>query len=191
MNCALCGKKTCHEGEMCIDVDESFMEKYHKGENKKIFRTASKVEAEGYMKLTRLEEIIMFAADVGYKHIGIAFCIGLEDEAKVLHKILKRHFKVSSVCCKVCAVSKDDMGVPKIKEGRYESMCNPIGQAHLLNESNTDLNVICGLCIGHDILFTMHSKAPVTTYVVKDRVLGHNPVSALYSNYYKDLLLRK
>jgi len=191
MNCALCGKKTCHEGEMCMDVDESFMEKYHKGENEKIFRTASKVEAEWYMKIPRLKEIIIFAKEVGYEHIGIAFCIGLEDEAKVLCKILKRHFKVSSVCCKVCAVSKDDMGVPKIIEGRYESMCNPIGQAHLLNESNTDLNIICGLCIGHDILFTRHSNAPVTTYVVKDRVLGHNPVSALYSNYYKNLFLRK
>ncbi|KPK90033.1 hypothetical protein AMJ80_08975 [bacterium SM23_31] len=191
MNCALCGKKTCHDGKMCMDVDESFMEKYYKEENEKIFRTASKVEAEWYMKIPRLEEIIIFAKEVDYKHIGIAFCIGLEDEAKILCKILKRHFKVSSVCCKVCAISKDDMGVPKIKEGRYESMCNPIGQAHLLNESNTDLNIICGLCIGHDILFTKHSNAPVTTYVVKDRMIGHNPVSVLYSRYYKNIFLPK
>ena len=129
------------------------------------------------MKLTRLEEIIMFAAGIGYTHIGIAFCIGLKDEAKIL--------------CKVCAVSKSDMGVPKIKEGRYESICNPIGQAHLLNESNTDLNIICGLCIGYDILFTRHSNAPVTTFVVKDRALSYNPVGALYSNYYKNIFLHK
>jgi uncharacterized metal-binding protein len=38
-----------------------------------------------------------------------------------------------------------------------------------------------GLCVGHDSLFTKHSEAPVTTLVVKDRVLGHNPVSALYT----------
>ena len=52
------------------------------------------------------------------------------------------------------------------------------------NKETTDLNIILGLCIGHDILFTQHSEAPVTTIVVKDRVLAHNPVGAIYSNYY-------
>jgi len=35
----------------------------------------------------------------------------------------------------------------------------------------------------------MYSKAPVTILVVKDRVLGHNPVAALYTghSYYKKL----
>jgi len=189
-NCAVCGNKTCQEGKMRKYVDDSFMEKYHHGEDEKIFRVASTVEAEGYMKLTRLEEIIKFAKDVGFSHVGIAFCIGLEEEAKVLYNVLKKHFKVSSVCCKVCGINKDDMGVPKIrKDNPFEAMCNPIAQAQLLNESNTDLNIICGLCIGHDILFTKHSQAPVTTFVVKDRVLSHNPVGALYSNYYKNLFL--
>lgn len=31
---------------------------------------------------------------------------------------------------------------------------------------------------------TKHSQAPVTTLVVKDRVLAHNPAGALYSAYY-------
>ncbi len=63
-------------------------------------------------------------------------------------------------------------------------MCNPIGQALVLNKEKTDLNIILGLCIGHDILFTQHSAAPVTTLAVKDRVLAHNPLGALYSGYY-------
>jgi len=37
-----------------------------------------------------------------------------------------------------------------------------------------------GLCVGHDSLFLKHSKALVTVLVNKDRVLGHNPVAALY-----------
>jgi hypothetical protein len=43
--------------------------------------------------------------------------------------------------------------------------------------------------VGHDMLFSRHSKAPVTTLVVKDRVTGHNPVSVLYGQnfYYKRL----
>jgi uncharacterized metal-binding protein len=68
--------------------------------------------------------------------------------------------------------------------GKFEAGCNPIVQALLLNTVKTDLNVIVGLCIGHDILFTKYSKAPVTTLIVKDRYTGHNPLAALYSNYH-------
>ena len=50
-----------------------------------------------------------------------------------------------------------------------------------------DLNIAIGLCVGHDALFSRYSEAPVTTLVVKDRVLGHNPAAALYSNYYRRL----
>ena len=54
----------------------------------------------------------------------------------------------------------------------------------------TDLNVIIGLCVGHDSLFIKYSKALVTTLITKDRVLGHNPAAALYTSgfYYKRLL---
>jgi uncharacterized metal-binding protein len=63
-------------------------------------------------------------------------------------------------------------------------------QAKLLNRENTDLNVITGLCVGHDSMFIKHSDAPVTYLVVKDRVLAHNPVGALYTNgsYYKRIM---
>ena len=69
-------------------------------------------------------------------------------------------------------------------------MCNPILQAQLLNREQTDLNVVVGLCVGHDSLFYRYSQAVTTTLVVKDRVLGHNPVAALYTapSYYKKLL---
>ena len=69
-------------------------------------------------------------------------------------------------------------------------MCNPVLQARLLNEKQTELNVLVGLCVGHDTLFIRHSAAPVTTLIVKDRVLCHNPVAALYTSntYYKRLL---
>ena len=59
-------------------------------------------------------------------------------------------------------------------------MCNPIGQARLLAEARTELNVLMGLCVGHDSLFFRHSEAPVTVLAVKDRVLGHNPLAAVY-----------
>jgi uncharacterized metal-binding protein len=62
-------------------------------------------------------------------------------------------------------------------------------QARVLNRMGTDMNVIMGLCVGHDMLFVRHAEAPTTTLVAKDRVTGHNPVAALYGNhfYYKRL----
>ncbi|NVM03288.1 MAG: DUF1847 domain-containing protein [Candidatus Helarchaeota archaeon] len=190
MNCAICENKKCREGEPCIEVEENLRERYLDSYNEKLFRTASKVEAEGYMKLTRLEEIIKFSLEMGYKNIGIAFCVGLSEEAEILYNILKAHFKVTSICCKVCSINKEEFGLPKIRYDKFEAICNPIGQAYLLNSQGTDLNIICGLCIGHDILFTKNSKAPVTTFIVKDRVLSHNPVGVLYSNYYKRRLIQ-
>ena len=124
------------------------------------------------------------------KKLGIAFCAGLRDEATRLGRLLENQgFKQVSVVCKCGAVDKTDLGVDeKYKIGdsaRFESACNPVLQAKLLNKAQTDINVIVGLCIGHDMLFTMHSKAPVTTLIVKDRLLGHNPVIGLYSAYHK------
>ena len=59
----------------------------------------------------------------------------------------------------------------------------------LLEKEDTDLNVVVGLCVGHDTLFFRYSAAPVTTLIVKDRVLGHNSAAALYtsSSYYDKL----
>jgi uncharacterized metal-binding protein len=71
-------------------------------------------------------------------------------------------------------------------------MCNPIGQAMMLNNAETDLNIIMGLCVGHDSLFMKYSEAPVTVLAVKDRVLAHNPLGALYlsDSYYKNKLYK-
>ena len=72
-------------------------------------------------------------------------------------------------------------------------MCNPILQAKMLNEAGTELNVVVGLCVGHDSLFYKYSDALCTTAETKDRVLGHNPVAALYTaeTYYKKTIEKR
>ncbi|MDI6889173.1 MAG: DUF1847 domain-containing protein [Methanocellales archaeon] len=186
MKCALCDDKTCYQGKDCTALKEKVMSKCKaETKNLEIMATAANLGARHYMKLTRLEELITFCKSMGYKTLGIAFCIGLESEAKVLHELLEKDFKVYSVCCKICGIDKEDFGLEKIKDGRYEAMCNPIGQAIVLNEKGTGLNIICGLCLGHDILFSKYSEAPVTAFIVKDRVLAHNPAGAIYSRYYR------
>jgi uncharacterized metal-binding protein len=185
MKCALCEDKKCHEGKDCTDEDITKQTKdMYKGNNYEIMKTACHIEAEYYMKKTRLEELILFAKKMGYKRLGMAFCIGLEKEAKTINQILKKDFEIYSVCCKVCGLDKDEFDLQKLHGLDFEAACNPIGQANVLNKENTDLNIIVGLCIGHDILFTEHSGAPVTTLAVKDRVLAHNPLGAIYSKYY-------
>ena len=135
-----------------------------------------------------------FARRLGASHLGLAFCVGLRREAALAQRIFEAGgFRVSSVCCKVGSIPKEDVGLAdeeKIRPGQYESLCNPVAQAALLAAAGTELNVAVGLCVGHDSLFFRYSESPVTVLVAKDRVTGHNPAAALYTSgsYYKRLL---
>lgn len=173
------------------------------GEDAKLARVAARVEGLCYQPVpgstavnarwTRVEDTIAFAKLMDYKLIGIATCIGLLEESAKLTAILEgQGFKVASVCCKAGSIDKLDLGLKeedKVRPGNFEPACNPIAQARILNGLSTDMNLIVGLCVGHDMLFNKYSEAPVSTLVVKDRVTGHNPVSVLYGQnfYYKRL----
>lgn len=158
------------------------------GPDAKISRAAADVEGTYYGKLTRVEEIIAFANRLGARKIGIATCIGLVEESRIFVKVLKAKGLTSyTVLCKVGSIDKCEVGIPdalKVRPGCHESLCNPILQAELLNAQGTDLNVIVGLCVGHDSLFIKYSQAPVTTLITKDRVTGHNPAAALYASHF-------
>jgi len=142
----------------------------------------------------RVQEICEFAQKMGYRRLGIAFCEGLFKEARTLTEILKaQDFEVVSVVCKVGCTPKEALEIreeEKILIGEFESMCSPIAQAMVLNDAETDFNIVVGLCVGHDSLFFKYSKALTTVLVAKDRVLGHNPAAALYTSgsYYARLL---
>ncbi|NLM20737.1 MAG: DUF1847 domain-containing protein [Peptococcaceae bacterium] len=161
----------------------------------KIYAFSTEIEGLYYGKLTRIEEIILFAKKIGAKKLGIATCMGSINEAVVFTKVLKAKGIKDYFCvnCKVGSVEKTEVGIPeehKIHPGKFEPACNPILQAEILNNSHTDLNILIGLCVGHDALFTMYSKAPCVTFAVKDRVLQQNPMAAIYgvNSYYKRLL---
>lgn len=141
----------------------------------------------------RIREIVEFAKKIGVGRIGVAFCNGLSDEAARATLILEKYgFEVCSAVCCCGALDKTELGVPseyKIRDPeKFEAGCNPLLQAELLNRADTGINVIIGLCVGHDMLFTMNSKAPVTTLVVKDRFTGHNSVISLYTRYHRDIV---
>lgn len=140
---------------------------------------------------TRIVEICEFAKKMGYERLGLAFCVGLTKEARLVTEILESHgFEVVSVLCKAGRTSKELIGIEeseKIFQGADEAMCNPIYQAGLLNHENSELNILLGLCVGHDSLFFKYAQAPTTVLAVKDRVTGHNPLAAIYlsESYYR------
>lgn len=182
----------CRELEKIEDIKKFYLEK----ENMMLAHESALVEAEGYCQQTRVEEIINFAKKCGYKKLGVAFCVGLAKEAKVFASILRHHgFEVESVICKSGSIPKSFIGISNDEQVRpctHEPMCNPIGQAKFLSAAKTELNILLGLCVGHDSLFIKHSDAPVTVFAVKDRVLGHNPLAAIYlaEGYYKKKLFK-
>jgi uncharacterized metal-binding protein len=175
---------------------------YDKPEVREFARLASVQEFQCYerlpdglrTKLPRIEELIQFARKCEYKRLGLAHCGGLAYEAGLLTEILENNgFVVVSVQCKSGAVPKERIGVrvdEKIAGSEmWETMCNPIAQAMIINKARVDMAIMLGLCIGHDTLFIKYCKVPLTVLAVKDRVLGHNPLAALYTSetYYRRL----
>ncbi len=204
--CALCGVRACtaepgakqppqfcvmsSEAELLQEVAETYSEEERIQE---LALASARTEASGYMRRTRIEDIMDFARRISARRLGIAHCVGLMNEAKIAMEILLAGgFEVLSVCCKVGSIPKENVGLSdaeKINPGTFEPICNPVAQAALLAKAGIQLNIVIGLCVGHDSLFFMHSKAPTTVLVAKDRVLAHNPVAALYTakTYYRRL----
>lgn len=192
-----CLSKTATYPQFCLttkltkEEEEDVLALLQEPDNNKIAVASAEVEYEGYMKLTRVEEVVAFAKKIGAKKLGIATCAGMIKESKILTKVLEVHgFEVYGALCKVGAMDKTMIGIPKECEAVGATMCNPILQAKVLNKAKTDFNLVMGLCVGHDSLFYKYSDALCTTVVTKDRVLGHNPVAALYGAdfYYKRLM---
>jgi len=167
-------------------------------------RQTSIQEAEGYCgrekgyqsvrpAKPRIVEIIEFARKMNYQRVALVFCVGLRREASIVHEIFEgQGLEVTSIICKVGRIPKEAIGLSddqKVAPGSHESMCNPILQALVANRQKSQFNVLLGLCVGHDSLFFRYADAPTTVLAVKDRMLGHNPLAAVYEyeSYYRYL----
>ena len=212
--CAKCDAKPCRTEKHPEDalplfcpmknageVIQKALRQYDKSDLRELYLAATIGEREAYERVRgmnvavrpRIREMAEFAKRINAKSVGMAFCVGLSDEAKRAVEILEGHgLAVHSVCCKCGAVDKTRLGVPKEYKisdpERFEAGCNPIVQAEILNRAGTGFNVVVGLCVGHDMLFTKASKVPVTTLIAKDRVTGHNPLASLYVRYHRGLV---
>ena len=196
-NCpTLLAKDLAASADRILDSDPSL---------KEFARLSCVQEAEGYGDRDlgyarvrpikpRLVEVMEFARKLGVARLGLAFCVGLRKEAAVVDEIFRTNgFEVVSVVCKAGRVPKDALGVRPEEQVDpacdRETVCNPVLQALVLNRHQTGLNVLLGLCVGHDSLFLRHATAMCTVLAVKDRLLGHNPLVPVYEydSYYRYL----
>ena len=124
-SCIDCGKVNCNKmdkqfPEFCVTTvtvtveDFAYVrEKYAEEENKKSMVAAACVECEGYCQLTRVQEIMDYAKRMGAKKLGIATCVGLIRESRMLAKIFRAHgFEVYGVACKAGCIPKHEVGIP-------------------------------------------------------------------------------
>lgn len=125
---------------------------------------------------SRLQELIEFIKVSGFQKIGIANCLSMQKYADKLAEILRENgFTVFSVNCKEsgldgCVICEEMKG----------PCCDPISHAKFLNDQKTEFNINVGLCLGHGLLFQKYSRAPVTTFIVKDFAHEHNVAASLF-----------
>ncbi len=186
IDCVECVDRICLKGENCTT---RFGELYPAEQYAKFHHSMEvtmDVEAETDRKLCRVAEFIYYCIGMECTHVGVAFCVDMFRETEILTRLLRRFFSVSPVCCKVGGRAQ-----PDLITASNGIVCNPIGQARVLNALKTDINVAVGLCVGCDCIFARYSDAPASTLFVKDKSLANNPVSALYSKYYIDDILKE
>jgi len=141
-------------------------------DDKQVLKTAEDSLNPG---IDRIHEIIEYANQANIRKIEIANCTTFNKEADILEEILlDEGFQVAKVNCKYGRVPFNNLVL-----GYQGISCNPVGQAKYLEEQDTELNIMMGLCLGHDIIFNSKSKAPVTLLVVKDRKLKHQTLQTL------------
>jgi uncharacterized metal-binding protein len=171
IDCAACSGQVCETGhveavpENCPMITEfpDFNELYSSKLWRRMARQAAIVEAEGYGRWSRLREIAELASRMDYQRVGIAHCPDTAREARLTARYFETHH-LDPVLPRDC---RD---------------CEPSNQAKLFESEKTHFNVITGMCVGHDSIFIRASSAPVTSFVVRDSKLRHNPVGALYTS---------
>ena len=173
------------------DVIEKTKTEYGNADVSDLYLAGGRVIAKGYGEWPRIQEAIEFARELNLSKIGLVSCIALVSELGLVTQLFTgAGFDVVSSACQIGRVSPEDRGVSLDTTDHRGLNCNPIAQAEICNNAGTQLNFILGLCLGHDILFMRHSKAPASVLIVKDRVTGHNPAAVLYADHLRRSLFK-
>ena len=189
INCLTCIDKVCLQGKSCHpSISELSRHEVPDSELMHMLEAATDIACENERTLCRLSELIYFCLEMQYKRIGIAYCVDLQEPTEILVRVLERFFDVFPICCKVGGIAQYNPLKMELESSEKNTTnnisCNPWGQAQVLNKLNTDINVMVGICMGADCIFTEGSQAPTTALFIKDKSLANNPIGAVYSDYY-------
>jgi uncharacterized metal-binding protein len=179
MNCTTCDDKVCRKQQTSCNR-ESFdktevIDEYQDVSNSEIVKAAAELVDSGRAgTLSRIQEIIEFAKLMNYQKLGLAYCYGMEQQAKAIESLLTDEwFDVSAVSFSIGGLKQSEVNAASCI---HKVSCNPIGQAEQLNSEEVDLTLVVGICMGHDIILNRNLKMDFTTLVVKDRKHNHAPL---------------
>jgi uncharacterized metal-binding protein len=181
MDCTQCAPKFCRNSSTCgaeqFDRNQ-LASKYAEEKNQQIVQAAASLVDDGRAgSLSRLQEIIEFVKSMRYQKIGLAYCYGMEKDAKALRDVFRNEgLRLQTVSCTVGGLPESDVHSSSCD---LHVSCNPIGQAQQLNAEGVEFVILMGICLGHDILLQRNLSTDFTTFVVKDRVFQHQPLTAL------------
>ena len=86
-DCANCPSHACYtKGVNCTGTPLEAVKNAYTEEELKIMHAAAYVEGTFYSNICRLQETAEFAKAMGYKKLGMSFCIGLNEEARYIAK---------------------------------------------------------------------------------------------------------
>jgi len=179
MNCTTCEDKVCRKQQISCNrenfVKNDIIDQYKDTSHSEIVKAAAELVDSGRAgTLSRMQEIIEFAKRMNYQKLGIAYCYGMEQQAKEIETILTDEwFEVSAVSCSVGGLKQSEVNTTSCI---HKVSCNPLGQAEQLNAEKVDLTLVVGICLGHDILLNRNLGMDFTTLVVKDRKYNHAPL---------------
>lgn len=169
------------------DAHDEAVAFYNAADSNVVVRAAaSTIAASMKGHWSRIRELVFFAREMGAKRIGIASCIALIPEAELLAQILRDEgFEAVCAICRIGSIRRSETGLQDESEEMGQKLaCNPYVQADVLNRAGTDFNVVLGLCVGHDMLFTKNSHAWVTTLASKDQSQsGERPIMTAMKSY--------
>ncbi len=184
MNCTTCDDRICRRQQTSCER-ESFdntevIAEYQETSNSVIVKAAAELVDSGRAgSLSRIQEIIEFSKLMNYQKLGIAYCYGMEQQAKAIETLLTaERFNVSAVSCSVGGLKQSEVNAASCI---HKVSCNPLGQAEQLNTENVDLTLVVGICMGHDIILNRTLNMDFTTLVVKDRKNNHAPLLGIIS----------
>lgn len=195
LGCSFCNGEPCRHGNFermpkncptltSSEIVEDAIEEYRNDPaSKQLCDTIWRSYLPYTRKQGRVEALVGFCHDLGIRKIGIATCVAFLECAQILEEILEAQgFQTITVCCQAGAVDSRVLGYDPASLGRQRerfTLCNPIAQAEILNEGQTEINIMLGLCLGHDMIFTRYAQAPTTVMAIKDYVYDHKPSTAL------------